>query len=255
MVQANAKLNLDFKILSKRTDGYHEIESTFQSIDLADFILFKKSKTNQFTGAFVCSENKNIILKAQRIIEEKVGKKLPLQIHLQKSIPISAGMGGGSSDGAASIIALNEIYNLKLSNKELTQIGSKIGGDVPFFIYGGTCRVTGMGEKITPIKMNLPQYFILFRPHKRLETKMMYELYDKTGKDFFSLVKELCPDINKVEEYFAKYQIKLKLSGSGPTVFGECDDYELAKKIIEDYQDFNGDTFICHPEKEGLKIL
>jgi len=94
----------------------------------------------------------------------------------------------------------------------------------------------------------------LFRPHKRLETKMMYELYDKTGKDFFTLAKELCPEIKNLENHFAKFKIRLKISGSGPTVFGEINNYKLAKKIIENYPDFNGDTFICRSQKEALKI-
>lgn len=255
LIQANAKINLNFKIIGKRPDGYHLIDSIFQSVDLADFILFKKSDKNQFTGATICPDSQNIILKAQQALEEKTNKKLPCLIHLQKTIPVSAGTGGGSADAAAAMIALNELYKLNLSKKELAGIGAKIGADVPFFFYGGTCRITGIGEIIAPIKMKLPKFFILFRPHKRLETKMMYELHDKTGKDFFSLAKELCPDINRVEEHFAKFKIELKLSGSGPTVFGETDDYELAKKIIEDYQGFNGDIFICHPENESIKII
>ncbi|MDO8424822.1 MAG: 4-(cytidine 5'-diphospho)-2-C-methyl-D-erythritol kinase [bacterium] len=255
LIQANSKINLDFKIIGKKPDGYHLIDSLFQSIDLADILSFKKSKKNQFCGAVICPDSQNIILKAQRILEEKTGRKLPCQIHLQKSTPISAGLGGGSADAASVMFALNKLYELNLSKKDLAEIGAKIGADVPFFFYGGTCKVKGVGEVITPIKVKLPKFFILFRPHKRLETKMMYELHDKTGKDFFSLAKELCPDINKIEEHFAKFKIKLKLSGSGPTVFGETNNYELAKKLIEDYQGFNGDIFICQPQDKALVII
>lgn len=255
LIRANAKINLDFKIVGKKPDGYHLIDSTFQSIDLADLLSFTKSKINQFRGAIICPDSQNIILKAQRILEEKTNEKLPCQIHLQKSTPISAGLGGGSADAAATMFALNKLYKLNLSKKDLAEIGAKIGADVPFFFYGGTCRVKGIGEIITPVKTKLPEFFILFRPHKRLETKMMYELHDKTGKDFFSLAKELCPDINKLEDHFAKFKIKLKLSGSGPTVFGETDSYELAKKLIEDYQGFNGDVFICQPQNKALDVI
>jgi len=254
LIQASAKLNLDLKILGKRPDGYHEIESTFQSIDLSDFLLFEKSRKDYFTGGIICPESENIILKAKKILEKTLNKKLPCQIHLQKSIPISAGLGGGSADAAATLVGLNLLYNLKLTKKELAEIGIKVGADLPFFLYGGTCQVEGIGEKITPIKRSLPKLFLLFRPHKRLETKMMYELYDKTGKDFFTLAKELCPEINKLENHFAKFKIKLKLSGSGSTIFGEINNYKLAKKIIENYSDFNGDIFICRPQKEALKI-
>ncbi len=254
LIQANSKINIDFKIVGKRPDNYHEIKSVFQSIDLADFVLIEKSKRDQISGAMVCPDDQNIILKAKRLLEKSLNKKLLCQIHLQKSIPISAGLGGGSADAAATLAGLNLLYNLKLTKKELAEIGIKVGADLPFFFYGGTCQVEGIGEKITPIKRSLPKLFLLFRPHKRLETKMMYELYDKTGKNFFTLAKELCPEIKKLENHFAKFKIKLKLSGSGPTVFGEINNYTLVKKIIENYPDFNGDIFICRPQKEALKI-
>lgn len=255
LIQANSKINIDFKIVGKRPDNYHEIKSVFQSIDLADFVLIEKSKRDQISGAMVCPDDQNIILKAKRLLEKSLNKKLLCQIHLQKSIPISAGLGGGSADAAATLVGLNLLYNLKLTKKELAEIGIKVGADLPFFFYGGTCKVEGIGEKITPIKRNLPKLFLLFRPHKRLETKMMYELYDKTGKDFFTLAKELCPEIKKIENHFAKFKIRLKLSGSGPTVFGEINNYKLVKKIIENYQGFNGDIFICRPENKAIKIL
>ena len=255
LIQANAKINLNLEILNKLPAGFHQIESVFQSIDLSDFLLLKKSKKDNFTGAVVCPETENIIFKAKKSLEKSLGKPLPCQIHLQKSIPIAAGLGGESADAAATLVGLNFLYNLKLSKKELVKIGVKVGADLPFFFYGGTCRVEGIGEKITPIKRNLPKLFLLFRPHKRLETKKMYELYDKTGKDFFTLAKELCPEIKKLENHFAKFKIKLKLSGSGPTVFGEINNYKLAKEIIENYQDFNEDIFICRPENKAIKIL
>lgn len=254
LIQANAKINLNFKITGERPDGYHSIESLFQSIDLADFVLMEKSKENRLSGAIICPDPQNIILKAQGVLQEKVGKKLACRIHLQKSIPVAAGLGGGSADAAAVILGLNLLYDLKLSPKKLAEIGLKVGADVPFFFFGGAARVEGIGEKITPLKIKLPDFLLLFRPHRRLETKMMYELYDKTGKDFFTLAKELCPAIKKIEQCFAKFGVKLKLSGSGPTVFGETNNYDLAQKIINSYPDFNGDIFICHPQKEALKI-
>jgi len=254
LIQANAKLNLDLKILEKRTDGYHQIKSIFQSIDLSDFLFFEKSKKDEFTGAIICPEAENIIFKVKKSLEKTLNRKLLCRIHLQKSIPISAGLGGGSVDAAAALFALNLLYKLNLSKKELTEIGLKAGADIPFFFYGGTCQVEGIGEKVTPIKKKLPKFFVLFRPHKRLETKMMYELYDKSGKDFLTLAKEFCPDILKIENYLKKFKLKTKLSGSGPTVFCETNNYETAKKITENYQGFNGDIFICHSRKEALKI-
>ena len=254
LIQANAKLNLDLKILGKRVDGYHQIESTFQSIDLSDFLLFEKHKENSFSGAIICPEAENIIFKAKKSLEKTLNRKLPCRIHLQKSIPIAAGLGGGSADAAATLLGLNLLYNLKLSKRKLTQIGVKIGADVSFFFYGGTCKVEGIGEKITPFKQKLPKIFLIFRPHKRIETKKMYELYDKTGRNFLEINREICPEIKKLERYLSSFELKPKLSGSGPTIFCGLNNYKLAREIIEGYKGFNGDIFICHPQKEALKM-
>lgn len=255
LIQANAKLNLDLKILGKRADGYHLLSSTFQSIDLSDFLFFEKSRENNFTGAIICPSAENIIFRAKKILEETLNKKLPCRIHLQKTIPIAAGLGGGSADAAATLLALNSLYKLNLSKKELVEIGIKIGADVPFFFCGGTCKVGGIGEKVVPTKKKLPRIFLLFRPHKRIETKKMFELYDKTGKNFLTLAKELCPEIKNLEKYFSKFNLKLRMSGSGPTVFCGVNNYNLAKKIAENYPAFNGDVFICRPQNKALKIL
>lgn len=255
LIQANAKLNLDLKILGKRTDGYHLLKSTFQSIDLSDFLLFEKSRDNNLTGAIICPGAENIILKAKKILERTLNKKLPCRIHLQKSIPIAAGLGGGSTDAAATLLALNLLYKLNLPRKKLIEIGVKVGADVPFFFCGGTCQVEGIGEKITPIRKKIPKFFVIFRPHKRIETKKMYEFYDRTGKNFLTLAKTVCPEIKNLEKYFSKFKLKLKMSGSGPTVFCGVNNYNLAKKISENYPVFNGDIFICHPRNKALKIL
>jgi len=256
LIQANAKLNLDLKILGKRADGYHLLKSTFQSINLADFLLFERAEQNSFTGAIICPEAENIILKAKKILEKQIKRNLPCRVHLQKSIPIAAGLGGGSADAAATLLALNLLYKLNLSKKELAEIGIKIGADVPFFFYGGTCKVEGIGEKITPLKKQLPKFFVLFRPHKRVETKKMFAMHDKTGKSLLELNKEICPEIKGLEKYLKKFPVKEpRLSGTGPTVFCGVNSYDLAKKIVEGYSDFNGDIFICRPKNKALKIL
>lgn len=256
LIQANAKINLELEILGKRADGYHEIKSIIQSIDLSDFLLFEKAKRDCLTGAVICSDKENIILKAKQILEKTLNKKLPCQIHLQKSIPIAAGLGGGSADAAAVLFGLNLLYNLDLSKKELATIGARVGADLPFFFYGGACKIKGMGEKITPLKKKVSKFLLLFRPHKRLETKRIYELYDSTGRNFFALAKDICPDIKKLEKYLKNFPIKeFGLSGTGPTIFCGVNSYELAQEIIEGYQNFNGDIFICHPQKQALRVI
>lgn len=265
LIQANAKLNLSFKILGKLPGGYHWIESVMQSIDLADFLCFKKAKKTYLTGSILCEKENQLILKAKRILEEASGRELPCQIHLQKSIPISAGLGGGSCDAAATLVALNKLYNLNFSRDKLKKLAIKIGSDVPFFLYGGRCKVEGIGEKITPIKKlqsiknkcsSTSNFYVVVRPHKRIETKMMYELYSKTGKNFLKLAQEICPDVKKVYNLFKKFEPKeLNLSGSGPTVFCGVEDYKSTQNIVKELGDFNGDIFICRPQNCSLIVL
>jgi len=260
LIQANAKLNLSFKILGRSPSGYHQIESIMQSIDLADFLYFKKAKKTCLTGSIVCGEENQLILKAKRILEETSGKKLPCQIHLQKSIPISAGLGGGSCDAAATLVALNKLYNLNFSTEKLRDLAIKIGSDVPFFLYGGRCKVEGIGEKITPIRELQPiedeynsNFYVIARPHKRIETKMMYDLYSKTGKSFLKLAQEICPDVEKLYNFFKKFKPRqLNLSGSGPTVFCGVNNYESAQNIVKQLGNFNGDVFICRPQERAI---
>lgn len=168
-------------------------------------------------------------------------------------MPVSAGLGGGSADAAATLMGLNLLYNLNLSQEKLIEIGIKTGSDVPFSFHGGTCKVEGIGEKITRIKQPISKFFVLFRPHKRIETKKMYELYNQTGKDFLTLNKEICPAVEVVEKYLNNFTIERQgLSGSGPTFFCGVNDYNIAKEIAEGLEDFNGDIFICHPADEAL---
>jgi 4-diphosphocytidyl-2C-methyl-D-erythritol kinase len=256
LVEANAKINLELKILSKRPDGYHNIESVFQSVNLSDFLFFEKSAKDEFSGAINCPAEEEIILKAKKILEESVSKKLPCRIHLYKAIPIAAGLGGGSADSAATLVGLNEIYKLNLSEGRLIKIASKIGADVPFFIIGGTCQVEGIGEKIKSIKKAISDFLVIFRPHKRLDTPKMYQLHDQTGKTFFELAKEICPDIVILEEKIKRFSInEFGLSGKGPTIFCGVNDYDSAKKISECYPEFNGDIFICQPTKKAIHII
>jgi 4-diphosphocytidyl-2C-methyl-D-erythritol kinase len=256
LVEANAKINLELKILGRRADGYHQIEGIYQSVDVSDFLLFKKTEKDMFAGAINCPASEEIVLKAKQVLEESVNKKLPCLVHLHKAIPVAAGMGGGSADAAATLIGLNELYRLNLSKEKLAEIGLKIGTDIVFLLYGGTCRVEGIGEKITPIKREVSKFFVIFRPHKRLETKKMYQLHDKTGKDFFTLAKEICPDIGTLEEKIKQFKIReFGLSGKGPTIFCGVEKYELAKKISECYPSFNGDIFICQPTEKAIHIL
>ncbi|MEA3273442.1 MAG: 2-C-methyl-D-erythritol 4-phosphate cytidylyltransferase [Patescibacteria group bacterium] len=247
-VKAYAKINLDFKILGKFSDGYHRIKSVFQAVDLYDSLTISKSKKFRLTGSLVCATNLNLVTQAKNKLEKYTKRKLPCNIHLIKAIPVSSGLGGGSSDASAVIIGLNKLYDLGLSLKELAEVALEVGCDLPFFISNsGKALVTGKGEGIQFLDTKIPKVYILARPHKRVSTSQMYNDYDRTKKSFFKLVEEMCPVITETCHYFSKTANKCGLSGSGPTLFAEFDSYPQAIKAMDNFniEKFDGDLFIC----------
>lgn len=254
-VKAYAKINLTFKILGKLSDGYHEIRSVFQAVDLYDLISIEEG--SGLTGSIICPVEENLVVKAKKALEDFVSEELPCRIHLVKNIPVCAGLGGGSSDAAAILVGLNKLYSLNLSLEQLVRIGSRLGSDVPFFVTNkGTALVEGKGEKIKPTKRKVSDFYVLARPHKRLSTAMMYSLFDKKGKTFFELAQELCPDVKKLYNHFYPKANECGLSGSGPTVFAGFGSYAEALKEMESFgvKSFDGDFFICKPSKKTYDI-
>jgi len=257
LVRVNAKINLHLELKGERPDGFHEIDSIFQSVSLPDFIDITKSKDSEYLGTLVAFELKDeLVYRAHKAVELYTDKDLPCKISLTKNIPVAAGLGGGSADAAGVIVGLNQLYDLKLSEKQLCEIAEKVGSDVPFFVIGGTCQVSGRGEVLKPIKVELSKYFVLARPHKRISTKEMYEHHRLTKKTFFEICQELCPDVTRLHQHFSKYEIKeIGLSGSGPTMFCGVDSYALASQIAFDLKDFNGDIYLTEPREKGIEIV
>lgn len=254
-VKAYAKINLSLEILNKLPNGYHEISSVFQAVDLYDMISISKEKSFYLTGSIICPVEENLITKSKEALENIMGEELPCRIHLIKSIPVCAGLGGGSSDAAATLIGLNKLYNLNLSLEQLLKIGSEVGSDVPFFIANnGTALVEGFGEKIKPVKRKLSKFYILARPHKRLSTSKMYSLFDETGKTFFELAQEICPVIKNLYSHFHPKADECGMSGSGPTVFAGFDSYGKTRKAVESFGVFDGDFFVCKPSMKTYDI-
>lgn len=257
-IKAYAKINLSLEVLNKLPTGYHEIKSIFQAIDIYDIISVDKTKKGfSLTGSIICEEKDNLITKSKKALEKFVEKELPCRIHLIKNIPVCAGLGGGSTDAAATIIGLNKVYELKLSLEQLIELGLKVGSDVPFFIANkGTALVEGTGEKIRPVKKKVSNFYVLARPHKRLSTTKMYSLLDETGKTFFEIAQQLCPEVKKAYGFFKNFSEECGMSGSGPTVFTGFNSYDKAVKVVESFgiEKFNGDFFICKPSKKTYEI-
>jgi len=276
---APAKINLTLEILGKRQDGYHEIISLMQTIDLCDYLTFHKNPWLQIIPEYhnlPVSDNlpgfdrnnylvKNLVYKTAEILKNETGYRSGAVIELKKTIPSSAGLGGGSSDAAATLRGLNKLWNLKLSLKNLSEIGAKVGSDVPFFIYGGTCIAKGRGEQVKQIKPIKPKWLliILLPFNIKDKTRKLYSYVDEKyltdGKNTLNLVKSINTNngslirenlFNAFEliysEIFEDYKKWLKefedigiyplhLAGSGPAIYFISDDesevIEAAEKI------------------------
>ncbi len=174
-----AKVNLFFLVLSKRNDGFHNIASLYQAIDLYDTLHIKlSSKKDSFTTSdcLLKWDETNLIYKAVSLFRKKTKKKFFLSIHLEKKIPHQAGLGGGSSNAATTLFALNEILDTKLSIKELATLGSLIGSDVTFFFSSGRAYCTGRGEIFRDIRLN--EFFLsgmIAKPDFGLSTQLVYK--------------------------------------------------------------------------------
>lgn len=271
---AYAKLNLSLKILGQRPDGYHELDMLMQLISLADEITVAKSE-----GLSVCSDTPlppdNTLVRAARLFFEAAKIRGGADICVKKNIPEQAGLGGGSSDGAAVLTALNGLYAAGLSETELERLGRKIGADVPFFIRGGCARAKGTGELLTPVSNNLKCVYLLAKPKGGVGTKEAYALYHRcprqnldmdriaaaveegdaadfsrhAGNDLALAAMRLCPDIKKIADEMRDAQTAL-LTGSGSCVFGLYADKKTALANMERLRSFSFVDFVYVAENK-----
>ncbi len=246
-VKANAKINLTLNITGKLPNGYHSISSIMQSVSLCDRVTVERTESG---GIEVTCDNqnipsggKNIAYKAaERFSEYADIACMNVKIHIEKHIPSEAGLGGGSSDAAAVIRCLNELYGCGYSERRLCEIGSAVGADVPFCIIGGTALCEGIGEEITPLPMLEEDYVLIAKGKLGVSTPEAYARLDKTelspknwDKNDFSGSADnwasLCTnDFEKVSDNHEITDIKgtmencgaivSQMSGSGSAVFG-----------------------------------
>lgn len=264
-LKAPCKINLSLDITSKRPDGYHELESVFQTLSIFDEVSVKSAEHGiKITSniADIPTDESNTCFKAARLFFEKTSINSGAEIHIEKRIPSQAGLGGGSADAAYVLKALNFLHGLPLSKNELCEIGAKVGADVPFFIYGGTVYVSGIGEILKPISPINNVYFVIAKGENGISTVQAYKKFDllenqthtNTKKiveyincDDMENAAKLCvnslescadlSDIFKIKQIFKDCGAKLSLmSGSGSAVFGmfnSINDAEKAQKICK----------------------
>ena len=182
IIPAFAKLNLTLDVLGRRPNGYHDIDSVMQTISLHDLISIERTDCRVFDMVGPVIEGENLVLKAARELEGRVSRSLPFTIRLHKRIPVGSGLGGGSSDAAAFLLAANQLYDLKLPWLELVDIAKEVGQDVPFFLRGGTAYATGRGSNLQPLPPLPPEWmFLLVVPAVEVHTGQVYEASDGTG--------------------------------------------------------------------------
>ncbi|MBI2958179.1 MAG: 4-(cytidine 5'-diphospho)-2-C-methyl-D-erythritol kinase [Chloroflexi bacterium] len=262
VLRAPAKLNLTLEVLGKRPDGYHEVRSLMQAIDLFDLLTFEPGNGISLAckDPRLASED-NLVLRAARLLDRHTRSGKGARITLEKVIPTGAGLGGGSSDAAATIAGLDELWALGLSSERMADIGAELGSDVPFFVYGGTAIAAGRGEKITPLSVALDYWpVLLFPPLPELKAKtatlyaslrpeafthgqflqaalmsvtgcrplpadMLYNVFDGAARVAFP---GLASFWSKAE---GAAGLRFHLAGSGPTLFAWCSQKEEASEV------------------------
>ncbi len=278
-VKAPAKINLTLDVLYKRPDNFHEVEMVMTTVDLADRISLESREDGVIqiisTDNFVPNDHRNFAYQAARLIKDTYGIKQGVSITIEKEIPIAAGLAGGSSDAAATLKGLNELWNLGLSIDELAELGAKIGSDVSFCVYGGTALATGRGEIIKEIPAPPNCWVVLAKPKigvstaevygglkvkglehpntkqmiKAIETKDYELLCSSLGNVLETVTFKLHPEVIMLKEQMKRFGADATLmSGSGPTVFGLVDSEARVSRI------YNGLRGFCE-EVYAVRIL
>ena len=172
---APAKLNLFLRVTGRRADGYHELQTAYTLIDLADLLDFERREDGLIArhGDLVGDLDNDLVVRAARALQTHSGTTLGAAISVTKRIPAGSGLGGGSSDAATTLIALNRLWDLNLSRSELSAIGLQLGADVPFFLHGRAAFAEGVGEQLTPIELP-PLWFAILWPGVNVSTKEMF---------------------------------------------------------------------------------
>jgi 4-diphosphocytidyl-2-C-methyl-D-erythritol kinase len=258
-LKAPAKINWFLSVIGKRDDGYHDIVSPVQCVSLFDKLSFEHADEIELISDLDLPVTDNLVYKAAQRLKEYTSHKGGARITLRKEIPAAAGLGGGSSDAAFTLMGLKRLWKLSVGEKDLMDIGSAIGSDVPFFIKGPFSLIEGRGEKVSPLRAKSPVAVLLVKPDISISTAWAYSSYSTEltkkcvdiklfcqtlgRKDFSSLREMIFNDLEKavIGKYQAIGEIKkilidngaaiASMSGSGPTVFGVFNSVDQARKV------------------------
>lgn len=179
IVSAPAKVNLSLRVVRKREDGFHEIETRMAPLTLCDELRFEEKETGGVeltcTDQSLPNDESNLVVKSVRQLEKKTGKNLNVAIHLEKRIPHGAGLAGGSSDAASTLKGLNDLFALGLTRDDLRELAAEIGSDIPFFLYDSVCDCRGRGEFVEPLEFSQTLSLMLIKPWFGIPTPWAYQ--------------------------------------------------------------------------------
>lgn len=274
-IKAYAKINISLDIVGKREDGYHLLEMIMQSIDLYDELNIEKQNkdiTIKCNKPYVPTDERNLAYKAAKLFIQKYQINSGVSININKNIPVCAGLAGGSTDGAAVLKAMNEIFGIRASDEELMELGLQLGADVPYCIKGGTALCRGIGEEVTKLNDFKDKILVLVKPPFGVSTKSVYQEFDLSkarshpntdvlikaieendltlvANNMKNLLENVTLRKHKIlisikEEMKNSGSIGTMMSGSGPTVFAFFDDMLKAQKCFEKMRVKYNDVFI-----------
>lgn len=266
--KAPAKINLGLDILGKRPDGYHDLAMVMVSVDLNDYLTLSDYPDEIILESNNCRmplNQRNDVYRAVCLLRQKYGIQKGVKIHLDKRIPICAGLGGGSSDAAATLRGLNQLWDLQLSLEELRQLGFEIGSDVPYCIEGACSLVTGRGELVQHLPTSFKSWVVLVKPHFGISTPTVFKAINPTtiqrvdidalsqailANDYPQLISHMGnsledvsvakhPFIQKIKDKMVQAGADVSLmTGSGPTVFALCPNEKRADRVVNSMKGF-----------------
>ena len=257
VIKSPAKINFGLNIVAKREDGFHNIETIFYPIELHDVITFEKAAEFSFTcnNKEIQTDENNLVIKALRLVEQLIKREIAVSITLEKNIQLGAGLGGGSSNAAHTLLSINELFELQINKETLNKFALQLGSDVPFFLHPGPSFATSRGEILSPIDFEITKPILLVNPGIHISTKWAYQnitpktpkfqlsklrsnadneiasLNGKVVNDFENTAFAAHPQLAEIKKTMSEFKAEFVLmSGSGSTMFGIFPDNNSAQE-------------------------
>lgn len=259
-IRSPAKINLGLEVLGKQADGYHEIRTLFQAIDFSDVLEFELRAASEISlsgdSNSIPWDDRNLVFQAARLLKQTYSVRRGVSIRVAKSVPAGRGLGGGSSNAAMTLFALNKLWDLGLSRRQLHEAAARLGADVPYFLEGGLCLGEGRGDVLKKLPNLPPLYCVLALPDHAVSTAEIYaclrltspgkdskinqfltrgefELLERLENRLEETVFSLYPRLKEYKDFFFERETVLSLvSGSGSAVFGLYRDREKAEQVL-----------------------